>query len=76
MRRPGYREAVDWLAGNDDCYWLADNEPIPSVATCMIRDLFGVEDDKIYADIRRSLKRIHPSHPAALSQTEEGADAK
>lgn len=67
MRRPGYREAVDWLAGNDDCYWLAEDEIIPSVSACMIRDLFDIEDAKLYADIRRSLKRIYPSHPASQS---------
>lgn len=64
MKRPGYREAVDWLAGNDDCYWLADAEPIPSVATCMVRDLFNVPSDKLYADLRRALKRAFPNHEA------------
>lgn len=66
MKRPGYREAVEWLAGNDDCYWLGDDEPIPSVAACMIRDLFDVEESKLYTDIRRALKRIHPTHEALL----------
>jgi hypothetical protein len=67
MKRPGYREAVEWLAGNDDCYWLADDEPIPSVSACLIRDLFDAEETKLYADIRRALKRIYPEHPGALS---------
>lgn len=64
MKRPGYREAVDWLAGNDDCYWLGEAELIPSVAACMIRDLFDVEETKLYADIRRALKRTYPNHEA------------
>lgn len=67
MKRPGYREAVEWLAGNDDCYWLADTENlIPSVAACMVRDLFDADESKLYRDIRRAVRRIYPSHPAAL----------
>ena len=64
MKRPGYREAVDWLASNDDCYWLDEGELIPSVSACMIRNLFDVEEAKLYADIRRALKRIYPQHAA------------
>lgn len=64
MKRPGYREAVEWLAGNDDCYWLGDEKPIPSVTACMIRDLFGVPDDKLYSDMRKALKKIYPDHEA------------
>jgi hypothetical protein len=67
MRRPGYKEAVEWLAGNDDCHWLAEQETIPSVSACLIRDLFNVEEAKLYADIRRSVKRIFPAHPAVTS---------
>ena len=64
MKRPGYREAVEWLAANDDCYWLNEPyEPIPSVSTCLVRDLFDVEESKLYADIRRALQRIYPDHP-------------
>jgi len=62
MRRPGYREAIDWLAGNDDCYWLGDEEPCMSVTASLVRDLFDVSDDRLMADIRRSLRRIHPTH--------------
>lgn len=64
MNRPGYREAVEWLAGNDDCYWLGDEEKVLSVAASMIRDLYGVTDEKITADIRKMLKKIHPTHEA------------
>jgi hypothetical protein len=65
MKRPGYREAVEWLAGNDDCYWLGDFDRhglIMSVAASMIRDLYDVTDEKLSADIRKALKKIHPSH--------------
>jgi hypothetical protein len=59
MKRPGYREALEWIVVNDDCHWLAGEEIIPSVSACLIRDLFDVEDNKLYADIRRSLKRFY-----------------
>lgn len=67
MRRPGYREAVEWLAGNDDCYWLAGEEGDSiSVAAALVRDLFDVSDEKLETDALRALKRIYPNH-AALS---------
>lgn len=66
MKRPGYREAIEWLAGNDDCYWLGDTpgaeDPVISVAAAMVRDLFDVEDKKLFSDIRRAMKRYN--HPA------------
>lgn len=61
MRRPGYREAVEWIALNDDCEWLKDCDdygPIISVSAAMIRDLFDVTDDRLFADIRRAVTRI------------------
>lgn len=67
MRRPGYREAIEWMASNDDCYWLGDYDahgPILSVSASLVRDLWGVTDDKLLADLRRALKRIHPDHAA------------
>lgn len=62
MNRPGYREAIEWLAGNDDCYWLGDAEPVLSVSASLVRDLFGVSDERLHADILRALKRIYPAH--------------
>jgi enoyl reductase-like protein len=67
MRRPGYREAVEWLAGNDDCYWIGDYDahgPMLSVATSMVRDLWGVTDEKIIADLKRALRKVYPNHEA------------
>jgi hypothetical protein len=67
MRRPGYREAIDWLASNDDCYWIGDFDwqgPMLSVAAAMVRDLYDVTDDKLVADLRRALARVFPDHKA------------
>lgn len=52
MRRPGYREAVEWIALNDDITWLYEDIPIISVTAAMVRDLYGVEDDRLFRDIR------------------------
>lgn len=66
MKRPGYREAVEWLVCNDDCYWLSfaetQDNPIISVAAALVRDLFGVDDEKLFSDMRRAMKRNN--HPA------------
>jgi hypothetical protein len=67
VKRPGYREAIEWLAGNDDCHYLITSEHheiIMSVAASMVRDLYDVTDEKLQADVRRMLKRIHPNHEA------------
>lgn len=70
-RRPGYREAIEWLAGNDDCHWLGDFDghgPMLSVSASMVRDLWGVTDDKLLGDLRRALKRAFPNHAALRTQ--------
>lgn len=67
LKRPGYREAIDWLARNDDCYWLGDRDalgPILSVSASMIRDLFDASEERLIADLRRKLKQVHPNHEA------------
>lgn len=67
MRRPGYREAIEWLAGNDDCYWIGDRDGhglIMSVAASMVRDLYDVSDERLVSDLRKALKKAHPDHRA------------
>lgn len=60
MKRPGYREAIEWIAYNDDCTWLNDDEPIISVTAAMVRDLFGVTEAKLFSDLRQSVsRRVH-----------------
>lgn len=53
MKRPGYREAIRWIALNDDCYWLEDDEPIISVTAVMVSHLFDVDADRVISDLRR-----------------------
>jgi hypothetical protein len=67
MRRPGYREAIEWLAGNDDCYWLGDDEKVLSVSASMIRDLYDVPVGRLIKDLHTALKKVYPQHEALRS---------
>lgn len=53
MKRQGYRAAVQWLADNDDCEWLDEDDAAPSVSTCLVADIFGVDTDRVTTDLRR-----------------------
>lgn len=61
MRRPGYREAVLWIADNDDTEWAGfspdDACGSPSVTACLIADLFGVDVERVRKDINRELNQ-------------------
>ncbi|AKY02695.1 hypothetical protein RCSAXON_28 [Rhodobacter phage RcSaxon] len=60
MKRPGYREAIQWLALNDDCEWLNDGDnwgPIISVTAALVRDLFDVDEQKLFTDLRQEVAK-------------------
>lgn len=62
-----YKEAVEWIASNDDCYWIGDRDahgPIMSVTACMVRDLWNKNDEKVIKDIRKALRIAYPDHEA------------
>lgn len=54
MKRASYREAIEWLAYNDDNEWLDDEEPSPSVSAGLVRDLFDVDTEKLCADLKKA----------------------
>jgi hypothetical protein len=58
MKRASYRDAIKWLAHNDDNEWLDDDYGLPSVAACLVADLFGAGDEKVKGDIVRQLERM------------------
>ena len=58
VKYPGYRQALFWVAANDDTEWLKDEPPIISVTAAMICDLFGVEEQRLIRDLRRMVKRV------------------
>lgn len=69
---PRYRDAIGWIAYNDDNEWL-DSGRI-SVAAAMVADLFNKTDEQVTADLRRALKRRSPmpdAPPTALAAAEE-----
>ena len=58
-RRASYRQAIDWIADNDDTEWLRDlgDEVIPSVTASLMADVFLREIEAVVQDLRRALKR-------------------
>lgn len=58
MKHASYREAVRWLAYNDDTQWLNDDDPIESVSTALVADLFGVDVERVTRDLRREVDKI------------------
>lgn len=58
MKRASYREAIRWIAHNEDPEWLNDEEPIPPISALLIVDLFDVEQTRVIADIRRELGKM------------------
>jgi hypothetical protein len=61
MKRPGYREAIFWIAANDDTEWLRDEDPILSVTAALVQDLFGAETGRLITDLRRAVAKREAS---------------
>lgn len=57
MKRPSYREAIRWLARNDDTEWLTEQHGIESVSTALVADLFGIDVDRVAQDLRREIRK-------------------
>lgn len=53
-----YRQAITWIAQNDDTEWVNDAPYVgPSVTASLVADLFGKTDEQVVADLRRALNR-------------------
>ncbi|HZF19527.1 MAG TPA: hypothetical protein VE008_07450 [Burkholderiales bacterium] len=67
MIRASYRAAVFWIAANDDTEWLEivrDGRPDPiSVSAALVIDLFGVDEAKFRADLRREIDNQRAKSP-------------
>lgn len=57
MKRASYRDAIRWMACNDDCEWVANHPDKASVTACLVADLFDLDMGRVIADLRRELKR-------------------
>lgn len=53
MKPKGYRWAIMWMAENDDCSWVQDPSPIPSVVASLVADLYGVTTGQVTDALRR-----------------------
>lgn len=54
--RPSFRQAVIWMALNDDTEWVREEGGIPSVTACLTADLFGRTEDEVRRALERQLK--------------------
>ncbi len=52
-----YRDAIDWIAWNDDTDWLDDQRGCFSVTLALVADLFGKTTDEATADLRKACER-------------------
>lgn len=52
-----YRDAIKWIAQNDDTEWLRNGEDTLSVTASMVADLFGKSEEKVKADLVAALER-------------------
>lgn len=61
MKRASYRDAVRWIASEDDTEFMHDDEGRPeelsSVSCALVADLFDVSIKRVVDDLRRELKR-------------------
>jgi hypothetical protein len=57
LQRASYRNAIMWIAHNDDNEWIDDEHGHPSVTACLVADLFGIDTDRVTTDLRRAIKR-------------------
>lgn len=59
--RASYRAGVAWLVDNDDTTWAHGNpnegDGAPSVTACLLADLFGVDTERVRADVLRGLEK-------------------
>lgn len=57
-KRASYRDALDWIAANDDTEFMQgeDDEPL-SVTASLVADLWGKSDEEIRRDLLLALRR-------------------
>lgn len=56
-KRASYREAVDWIAGNDDTEWMTDENGSLSVTASLVADLWAKTPEEIRHDLTLALRR-------------------
>lgn len=64
-----YRQAIAWMAMNDDTEWVKDNSAPGSVTAALVADLFDKTDEKVRTDLKRYLikiERLSPDKPTSF----------
>lgn len=54
---PTYKEAINWIAENDDTDWLHEPNPILSVTASMVADIWKKTESEVIDDIRMQVER-------------------
>ena len=72
MRRPRYKDVIEWIVQNDDhpelIAWIEQDGYSPLVTVSMVMDLFLVEEARIKKDISVEIKRQEKIHASASSR--------
>lgn len=50
-----YKEAIEWMAYNDDTDFMDDEDSSMSVTASMVADLWGKTHDQLRKDLRKEL---------------------
>lgn len=53
-----YKDAIEWIAANDDTEFMDDPDFTISVTLAFVIDLFNKTQDEAVADLRKALKQI------------------
>ncbi len=61
MKRPGYREAVTWIAANDDTDDLMSGSDAYPVTVCLVADLFDKDTETVAKAVAREVLRLFPN---------------
>jgi len=57
MKRASYREAVRWIADNDEPSDLEEQAIAHYVTTLLIADIFAVEPEKVAKDVAKQRRK-------------------
>lgn len=59
-----YKHALEWIASNDDTYFLNSDDVIPSVTLCLVADIFNKPLDKAIKDLRKAVTTFYKGSAA------------
>lgn len=70
-----YKDAVDWIASNDDSDLGDPVDGTFIVSICMTADLFGKEDHEVYCDVVKR-RRLNERREQRFQEGEEAEEAR